>query len=123
MQLFDHLCHAALDLRSITSELSSVIDKWFQIGVQLGVSESKLRQIESNHNTVERCFSEVISFWLNGNTQVAPTWKSLVVVLELSFVDEKGLAKKLREKGGMESDDQKASPLSTGIPLLIFVHH
>ena len=116
MQQFDHLYHTALDLRSITSELGSVIHKWFQIGVQLGVSESKLHQIESNHNTVERRFSEVISFWLNGNTQVATNWKSLVAILESSFVDEKGLANKLREKGGMmEIQDQKASPLSTGI--------
>ena len=91
-----------------------MIDKWYEIGVQLGVSESKLRQIEADHTTVGRRFSEVISFWLSGNTQVATNWESLIIVLESSFVDEKGLAKKLREKGEMEIHDQTPSPLSTG---------
>ena len=106
--------HAALDLRSITNELGSVIDKWFQIGVQLGLSETKLHQIESDYPTVGRCFSEVISFWLKENTEVAVSWKSLVEVLESPFVDEKGLAKKLREKGGLELHDGIADP-STGM--------
>ena len=78
-----------------------MIDKWFRIGVQLGLSESKLRQIGADYHTVDMCFAEVISFWLNGNTTVAMSWKSLVEVLESPFVDEKGLAKRLREKGGM----------------------
>ena len=86
-----------------------MIDKWYEIGVQLGVSEAKLRQIEADRTTVNRRFSEVINFWLNGNTQVATNWESLVIVLESSFVDEKGLAKKLREKGEMEIHDQTAS--------------
>jgi hypothetical protein len=88
-----------LDLRTITNELGSVIDKWFQIGIQLGLSEFKLRQIRADCHTVHMCFTEVISFWLNGNTKVAVSWESLVEVLESSFVDEKGLASSLREKG------------------------
>ena len=106
----------ALDLWSITNELGSVIDKWFQIGVQLRLSKAKLGQIEADHHTVDRCFSEVISFCFNGNTQVAVSWKSLVEVLESPFVDEKGLAKKLREKGGLELHDGIADP-STGMYL------
>ena len=86
-----------LDLRSVTNELGSMMNKWFQMGVQLGLSETKLHQIESDHRTADRCFSEVIIFWLKGNTKVAVTWKSLVQVLESSFVNEQGLAKRLRE--------------------------
>ena len=93
-----------------------MIDKWYEIGVQLGVSESKLRQIEADHTTVGRRFSEVINFWLKGNTQVATNWESLVIVLESSFVDEKGLAKKLREKGEMEIHDQTASTGTVYVP-------
>ena len=91
-----------------------MIDKWFQIGVQLGISESKLRQIESNHRTVERCFSEMISFWLNENTQVAVSWNSLVDILESPFVNEKGLANKLREKTGLIINDEEPTPSLTG---------
>jgi hypothetical protein len=92
-----------------------VIDKWFQIGVQLGVSESKLRQIETDHQILDRRFSEMISFWLNGNTQVDVTWTSLVQVLESRFVNEKGLANRLREKAGLKLDDRKEAALSTGV--------
>ena len=101
-----------MDLRSITNELGSVIDKWFQIGVQLGVGESKLRQIESDYHTLDRRFSEMISFWLNGNTQVPMTWTSLVQVLESHFVSEKGLANQLREKAGLKLENKQNS---TGI--------
>ena len=96
----------------MTNELSSVIDKWFRIGVQLGLDETKLNQIEANHRTVDRYFSEVISFWLNGNTQVTMTWKSLIEVLESPFVNEKGLARKLREKDGLvEANEVPAAVL------------
>ena len=85
----------------MTNELCSVIDKWFRIGVQLGLDETKLNQIEADHRNVDRRFSEVISFWLNKNTQGPVSWRSLVEVLESPFVNEKGLARRLREKGGM----------------------
>ena len=103
---------AAVDLQKVTNELGSVVDKWFQIGVQLGVSESKLREIEADHHTAQRRFSMVISFWIRGNTHVPVTWKLLIQVLESSFVNEQGLANELREKCGMEVIE--SSP-STGL--------
>ena len=90
-----------LDLRNITNELCSVIDKWFRIGIQLGLSESKLRQIGADYHTVDMRFTEVISFWLSGNTPVSVSWESLVKILEQPYVGEKGLAGRLREKGGI----------------------
>ena len=104
-----------MDLKNITNELGSVIDKWYQIGVQLGVSESKLRQIEADYHTVDRRFTETINFWLRGNTPVAISWKSIIDVLESHFVNEKGLAKKLREKEKVELHDGKAAPTLTGM--------
>ena len=90
-----------LELWSVTNELFSVVAKWYCIGVQLGVDPAKLEEIENNHQTADRRFSEVIKFWLRGNTRVAASWESLVEVLERSSVGEKGLAKTLRQKGGM----------------------
>jgi hypothetical protein len=55
----------------------------------------------------------VISFWLAGNTPVAVSWKSLVEVLEQPFVGEKGLAMKLREKGGMIISETAGLPGAT----------
>ena len=92
-----------------------MIDKWFRIGVQLGVNEPKLRQIESDCHTLDRRFSETISFWLNGNTQVPVSWISLVQVLESRFVSENGLANQLREKAGLKLDNKEETPLSKSI--------
>ena len=85
----------------MTNELGSVMAKWFPIGVQLGINQAKLQEIETNYRTADRCLSEVINFWLKGNTPVAVSWKSLVEVLESHFVNEKGLARELRERGGV----------------------
>ena len=90
-----------LDLRSVTNELVSVMTKWYRIGVQLGVDEAKLEEIENDYQTADRRFCEVIKFWLRGYASVAVSWESLVEVLEKPFVGEKGLAMRLREKGGM----------------------
>jgi hypothetical protein len=90
-----------LDLKSVTNELGSVMAKYYSIGVQLGVPETKIEEIEMDYQKADRRFSEVIKFWLRGNTRVAASWKSLVKVLELPFIGEKGLAMRLKEKGGM----------------------
>ena len=92
---------SVLELRSVTNELVSVTAKWHCIGVQLGVDPAKLEEIENNYQTADRRFSEVIKFWLRGNTSAAVSWESLVEVLEQPSVGEKGLAMRLREKGGM----------------------
>ena len=104
---------SVLDLRSVTNELVSVIAKWYSIGVQLGVSEHKLEEIETNYQKADRRFSEVIKFWLRGNTRVAMSWESLVEVLESPSVDEKGLARRLREKGGMVVSETVGVPGAT----------
>ena len=88
-------------MQSVTNELVSVMAKWYRIGVQLGINDAKLEEIENNYQTTDRRFPEVIKFWLRGNASAAVSWKSLVEVLEQPYVGEKGLAMKLREKGGM----------------------
>ena len=96
-----------------------MMNKWFQIGVQLGINETSLHQIEADYRTMDRRFSEMISFWLNGNTQVPITWKSLIEVLESRFVNKKGLAKKIRKKGGLElTKSEEVDPLLPGTIVL-----
>jgi hypothetical protein len=90
-----------LDLGNVTNELVSVMAKYYRIGVQLRVDQAKIEEIENNYPTTDRRFSEVIKIWLRGNTPVAISWESLVEVLESPFVGEKGLARRLREKGEM----------------------
>ena len=114
--IIEFLSHhvAVIDLRSIRNELRSVLIKWYEIGAQLGVNGAKLREIQIDCHTVERCFSEMISFWFKGNTEVAVTWKSIIDALESPFVNEKHLANQLREKVELKLDDKKEAPSSTG---------
>ena len=100
-------------MQSVTNELSSVKAKWHTIGVLLGIDPAKLEEIENNYQTADRRFSEVINFWLRGNTRVAMSWESLVEVLESPSVDEKGLAMRLREKGGMIVNETAGVPGAT----------
>ena len=95
---------------SVTNELVSVMAKWYHIGVQLGVDDTQLEKIEKDYQETDRRFSEVIKFWLRGNTSAAVSWKSLVEVLETPFVREKGLAKTLRQKGGMVVSETAGIP-------------
>lgn len=96
----------SLDLRRVINELGSVVSKWFQIGIQLGVRETRLHQIEADHRAADRCLSEVLIFWLSGNTNTDVTWKSLIRALEASIVNEKGLAKSLIQKYGDASKSE-----------------
>jgi hypothetical protein len=99
--MFNFVRLAVLDLRNVTNELVSVMAKYYRIGVQLRVDQAKIEEIENNYPTTDRRFSEVIKIWLRGNTPVTMSWESLVEVLESPFVGEEGLARRLREKGGM----------------------
>ena len=98
-----------------------MIAKWHSIGVQLGIDQAKLEEIESNFRTANRRFSEVINFWLRGNTSdsVAVSWKSLVEILEKPFIGEKGLAMRLRKKIGMIVSKTMDVPESEVQPLEI----
>ena len=99
-----------LDLQSVSNELVLVMAKWYRIGVQLGVNEARLEEIENDYQATNRRFSEVIRFWLRGNALAAVSWESLIEVLETPSVCEEGLAMKLREKGGMFNYYSPASP-------------
>ena len=112
MSLYEYLI-LELDLRNVTNELVSVMAKWYLIGVQLGINDVKLEEIENNYQRADRRFFEVINFWLWGNTPVAVSWESLVEVLESPFVNEKGLARRLREKGGMIVSETAGIPGAT----------
>ena len=81
------------------NELATVTTKYFEIGTQLAVGEDKLKEFEHNHPlNATRRFSEVIIFWLRGNTVIPVNWESIAKVLETPIVGEKQLAKDIREK-------------------------
>ena len=91
-------------MKNVIDELACVRGKWYDIGVQLDLSDTELHEIEANYHFTNRQFSAVINFWLRGNTLIPMTWESLIKALESPPVNERGLAKKLREKMGLIKD-------------------
>ena len=112
MSLYEYLI-SELDLQNVANELVFVTARWYPIGVQLGINPGKLDVFKHDHQTADRCFSEVIKFWLRGNASAAVSWESLVEVLEKPSVGEKGLARRLRKKGGMVVSETAGIPGAT----------
>ena len=69
--------------------------KWRAIGLKLHVPFHKLKEFEEEKNP----FVQVINYWLDGYVKDVPvTWRSIVVILESSSVDERSLAKTIMAK-------------------------
>ena len=77
-------CLGIEDIREIYSLCSeSCADKWRDIGLKLGVPESKLKEIKKNSpSDCQDCLSEMFSSWLKSrNKGNFPTRKALHKVL------------------------------------------
>ena len=86
---------AHLDWSTICEELAKVRYKWWDIGKKLHVPYHKLKEFEKEADQL----AAIINYWLNGNVEDIPvTWRSIVAVLESSSVDERGLAKTIKDK-------------------------
>ena len=84
-----------LDLSTICEELATVKYKWWDIGLRLHVPYHKLKEFEKEENPL----AAVVNYWLKGNVKDVPvTWRSIVAALEAASVDERGLARTIREK-------------------------
>ena len=77
------------------NELAKVSHEARKIGIQLGIPNHKIRQFEKDNNN---SFSDIMDYWLKGNTEVPTTWKSIVNALASPYVGEIGLARLLRKK-------------------------
>ena len=87
-----------LDLTTLTSELSPAKNKWHEIGVQLKIELSHLNDIEDMHTTSERRMTEMLGYWLDGNTEAPICWESILKCLRAPTVNKRGLAEELKQK-------------------------
>ena len=76
---------------------------WTKFGLQLGVSQCKLKEFEDERDP----FAAVLDYWLAGNIKDAPKdWSTILKVLESNYVDESGLAGKIREKFSIQPENR-----------------
>ena len=82
-----------LDL--LVQELTSVSDKWQDIGEELGVEQDSLDYIRTKHSDPGDCLREVLRSWL---PSCAATWKHIVAVLRTPRIGDSHLADHLEAK-------------------------
>ena len=90
-----HLC--VDDLHVVMEELNGVIAKWYNIGVQLGVSVGTLKAIEKQYSDPTDCLRETLTTWLKSYPPI-PTWSKVVEALRSRTVGETRLAADLEWK-------------------------
>ena len=83
-----------MELEELLAELSEVTD-WFSFGVNLEISEDRLKEIENKWESVESCKREMLTVWMQ---QAHPSWKA--VVIALAGINMKDLAIKISNKYG-----------------------
>ena len=83
------------DLRALMKELKDVRAKWYNIGVQLGVSVGTLDAIEKQYSDPSDCLTKTLTAWLK-NCSPPLTWTNIVGAL--SVVSEATLAADLEHK-------------------------
>ena len=81
-----------LNIRNVTNALKTVT-KWHDLGLQLGVPDYELKQIQSNNPRDDsRCKSEMLSYWFNNAEE--QSWDVIADALET--IDYRKLANKIR---------------------------
>ena len=88
---------------TLSRELTDISgQEWFDLGIQLGVTDASLRNIEANHKgDVQRCKTEMLRVWLQSDP--TNSWKELATALER--MGKKVLAQSLLEKYNIMKDE------------------
>jgi hypothetical protein len=80
------------NLKKLCDLVDDAAPTWFDLGIQLGIKEAKLKDIEASGNNVRTCFMEMLSTWL----EMAPSWENLMTALESTSVHN-DLAARIRQ--------------------------
>ena len=85
------------DLNTIIKELWPARSKWKFIGLELCFEITDLQPIEMDKSSVDNCFIEMLTKWLNRGDPPA-TWSALVAALKVPTIDLQELAKQVESK-------------------------
>ena len=69
-----------LDLHNVVNAVKGVVTEWFNLGLNLGLPDTTLRLIDSNHpRDAESCLRTMMSKWLRVDIQAS--WEKLANAL------------------------------------------
>ena len=83
---------AALTPSTLQNELSIVQDKWYKIGIGLGVPTEQLEKFVGLSNPL----LEVIVHWLKGTRHPPASWETVFSILQHPDINEAKLAEKIQ---------------------------
>lgn len=97
-----------LTLRTVCNELGEVQHKAFEIGIQLGISRSKMLQFKQEGDLL----SAAVDYWLCGNIKEVPiAWRSVVEALLSNYVGEAARADAICAKYCRQPEDDKGQKI------------
>ena len=85
------------DLSAVLEDIHDAHDKWYGIGLRLGLTQTVLKGLEQEYQKTEEMLREMLGHWLKQVTP-APTWDALFQALRSKTVNEPSLAEQLLEK-------------------------
>lgn len=90
------------NLSEVLHLVLDVASKWYELGLQLGVKESNLKNIEHDYggSGVQTCLREMLSVWLK-MIDPRPSWERLVSSICHQTVGNPALAEKIGKDAGI----------------------
>ena len=82
----------APEISEVLKSLDEVVDGWFRLGLELGLSASLLLAIEHDYHRIGERKREMVWKWMN-SVALKPTWCSLVNALHA--IDMHAVAEKI----------------------------
>jgi hypothetical protein len=83
------------DLRDVLRAVWEARVKWFNIGLELGVSPGTLNAIKKNNSQdPDNCLTAMLEYWLN-NGEPKPSWAAVANALKSPIVGYAQLAEEL----------------------------
>ncbi len=82
------------DLLDVFHKVCEARDKWYEIGLGLGIPLDKLKAITKDHEGVDACLREMLTYWLQ-HPNLKRSWNSLAKSLKEEVVDRPDIAKQL----------------------------
>ena len=84
----------ARDLRKVRNEVFSAAARWYDIGLELGVTADDLDTIKKANDDPKECLREMLRQWLS-NVKPVPSWKALIAALRVPAVNCSALANEI----------------------------
>ena len=83
----------------VLRELSEITNKWFELGLALGLKYSTLNGIETDKTTVDERKREMVRSWLQKKDECTPpSWQALVEALKDTLVQHIDVAENIEQK-------------------------